>query len=782
MANVGYATLQIIPSAKGFVPALSSQIAPGMKDAGDVAGKQFSGGLMAQLKSVAGPLAAAVSFAAVTAGVKSVITAASDLRESALMTSDLFHMQADSIVDWAKTAADGFGLSQTAALDAASGFGVFGRSAGLQGPQLATFSTQLTQLGGDMASFWHKPTEDSLGALNSALRGEYEPLRRFGILLDEAKIRQQALSMGIISSTKDALTPNQRVLAVNAVIMRESINQQGDYAKYSDTVANRTLKMTAKFTNMKAALGTVLQPAMKLALAGLTSIFTIISKTPKPVLVFIGVFVAAAAVALTLSKAIAITKAAVTALNIAMKANVIGLVVAVLAALAAAFAYAYTHSEKFRKAVNTGFIAIATVVGQVVGYVIGWMSTLVKVYSTVVIKILSIASHLPIVGKAAGAARDLIQRNADGITDKLDSMAKNAKGSMKKFATALTEKMPKIAGDTSYNSKDDGKGTQGNGGPKVITAAMAAAMKSLSKDLGSAFVKAVQGSEEQIKSAFEKLAADVKTIGNKKLVAAVADTQKKILALATKRDALSEQYKTAKDQLSSLKDEANSYLKSVTDSVVATGNIANGRSFTNMVRSLTQSLTKAKEFNTVIAGLKNAGLNSTSLSQLVEAGPAAGLKAAKALLASGNGGVAIVNDLATQLKAEGAGIGKTITGSIFDAATAEAEGAVKKIGDELTTIENQIVTVAAAFATQVAKIGKIAAPAWLSDLVAVTNYTVPKTVAPTSSPGTKSQTTSSNVVGGNSPQIVVNAYNPIAEPTSVTTARLMTKLALMGGM
>ena len=790
MANVGYATLQIIPSAKGFVPALEAQVAPSMTKVGGTAGKNFSGGFSSQLKNLAGPIAAAVSAAAVGSFFKGAVQGASNLAETTSKVNVIFGESSRLLINWSKDSAKAFGMSSQQALDAASSYAIFAQSAGLTGDNVVAFSTKLTGLASDFGSFYNTSPEEAITAISAALRGESEPIRKYNILLNEAGNKAEALKMGLIKTTTEALTPQQRVLAVYNQILAQSGQAQGDFARTAGGVANQGRTVAASFANLQASIGTVFLPTIQLLQRGLIGIFDAFAKIPGPVLVFIGVFAGVITAFVTGRIAVTLFKSAMIALNTAIKANVLLLIVTTLIALGAAIVAAYMKSESFRKIVNKAFLAVAKVVGTVVGYVVGYVSTLIKVYTKAITAILGAASHLPIVGKAAAAANAKVKAESKGITDSLDKVAKSSKKMVTGFAQDMVDKMPKIAKAGAKATNDAlpvldlaGLDLGGGGETSAQTAAKtkAAAMKSLPTNIGGAFIKAVQGSQDQIKAAFEKLAANVKDIGNKKLVAAVADTQKKILALATKRDALSEQYKTAKEQLSSLKDEAASYVKSVTDAVVASGNISNGRSFTNMVKSLTQSVTKAKEFNKVITGLKAAGLNNDSLKQLVEAGPASGLKAAKALLASGTGGVAIVNDLAAQLKSEGDGIGKTVAGSIYDAATAEAESAVKKIGDDLTTIENQIVSVAAAFAKEIAKIGKVEAPAWLSDLAAVTKNTVPKTVAATASPKlTVNGKTGAGTKNGSNTGIVVNNYNPVAEPSSITISRTMAKLALIG--
>jgi hypothetical protein len=51
-------------------------------------------------------------------------------------------------------------------------------------------------------------------AIGAALRGESEPIRNYGVLLDDATMRQKAFELGLTSSTKNALLPQTKVLAV----------------------------------------------------------------------------------------------------------------------------------------------------------------------------------------------------------------------------------------------------------------------------------------------------------------------------------------------------------------------------------------------------------------------------------------------------------------------------------------------------------------------------------------------------------------------------------------
>jgi hypothetical protein len=92
------------------------------------------------------------------------------------------------------------------------------------------------------------------------LRGEAEPLRRYGVLLNDASLKQAALSLGIITTTTQALTPQQKVLAAQKLIFEQTTAAQGDFERTSDGLANTTRIVTAQLENMKTEIGTALLP------------------------------------------------------------------------------------------------------------------------------------------------------------------------------------------------------------------------------------------------------------------------------------------------------------------------------------------------------------------------------------------------------------------------------------------------------------------------------------------------------------------------------------------
>jgi predicted transglutaminase-like cysteine proteinase len=219
--------------------------------------------LSANLKNLVGALGLAFGAQEVIRFAKQTIDAASDLNETVSKSEQIFGSASKSVEQFASNSAKQFGMSKKNAIDAAASFGTFGKAAGLTGEELGTFSTDLVALSADLASFGNTTPEEAALALGAALRGEAEPIRRFGVLLDDATLKQEALAMGLIETTKGALTPQQKVLAANAVILKQTADAQGDFARTSDGVANQQRIMSATLEDVQAKLGEKLLPAFQ---------------------------------------------------------------------------------------------------------------------------------------------------------------------------------------------------------------------------------------------------------------------------------------------------------------------------------------------------------------------------------------------------------------------------------------------------------------------------------------------------------------------------------------
>jgi hypothetical protein len=199
---------------------------------------------------------------AVGAMAYKAVQAASDLNEAVSKTNVIFGAISVEVQSFARTAARSLGISETAALQAASTFATFGKAAGLAGKDLSTFSTDFVKLAADLASFNNTSVDQSINALGAALRGESEPLRQYGVLLNDATLKAAAAELGIYSGT-GALSQQAKVLAAQKVIYEQTTDAQGDFARTSDGLANQQRILSATFENVKTNIGQALLPVFQ---------------------------------------------------------------------------------------------------------------------------------------------------------------------------------------------------------------------------------------------------------------------------------------------------------------------------------------------------------------------------------------------------------------------------------------------------------------------------------------------------------------------------------------
>jgi hypothetical protein len=255
--RIAEAYVQIIPTTTGIAAAISSE----MGGAGAISGEALGAGMLGSLKKFAGPIAAAIGIAAIGSYVKDSIGAASDLAEAGTAVQEIFGGAFGEVSAFAQAAATGLGQSNLEALNAAKTFGIFGQAAGLSGSDLAGFATGLSTTASDLASFNNTSPEEAILAIGAALRGESEPIRKYGILLDDATLKAKAMEMGIYDG-EGALTQQQRVLAAHQAILERTGAATGDFERTSGGLANQQRIMAAQFTNLQASIGQAFLPAI----------------------------------------------------------------------------------------------------------------------------------------------------------------------------------------------------------------------------------------------------------------------------------------------------------------------------------------------------------------------------------------------------------------------------------------------------------------------------------------------------------------------------------------
>jgi hypothetical protein len=195
-------------------------------------------------------------------GIYKAVQAASTLSESISKTNAVFKENATVVQKWAKTTSAAFGVSEQAALEAAGTYGNLFQAFGLSNTSATKMSMTLVELAADMASFNNVPIADALQALRSGLAGETEPLKRFGVALNEVRLKEEAMRLGLITTTSGTLPIAIKAQAAYALILKDTALQQGDVARTSGGLANQQKFLGAQVQDLTAQFGMVFVPIM----------------------------------------------------------------------------------------------------------------------------------------------------------------------------------------------------------------------------------------------------------------------------------------------------------------------------------------------------------------------------------------------------------------------------------------------------------------------------------------------------------------------------------------
>lgn len=295
-------------------------------------------------------VAASAALAAIGAGAATCAKAAGDLQQSVGGVETVFGDSSKQMLAWSKNAAKSVGLSQNEYNEFATLVGSQLQNFGMSAEQSASKTNELIGLGADLSSMFGGTTADAVDALSSALKGEMDPIEKYGISLNDATLQAQAASMGLGDLYKSG-DRNAKMQATLAAITAQSGKAVGNFAREADTAQGQQQRMNAAFENAKATLGEALLPFLTQMAEKLAGVATWIQANTSWLGPLVGVIAAVAAVIVTLNAAmtaysvVAIVAAAQGAVNLAFLP-----VVAVILAIVAVIAVLVTNWDNVKKA------------------------------------------------------------------------------------------------------------------------------------------------------------------------------------------------------------------------------------------------------------------------------------------------------------------------------------------------------------------------------------------------------------------------------------------------
>ena len=184
---------------------------------------------------------------------------AMDLQESQNAVNVVYG-EASSVIDgYGKTVATTAGLARADFNQLSAVTGAFLKNVGFDAEGAANKTIMLTERASDMASIFNTDVSQALNAIQSGLKGEFNPLESFGVKLNAAAINSRALEMGLADANGE-LNDSAKATAALALVMEQTEQFAGDFAATSGDLANASKIMKAQFIDTAAALGTQLLP------------------------------------------------------------------------------------------------------------------------------------------------------------------------------------------------------------------------------------------------------------------------------------------------------------------------------------------------------------------------------------------------------------------------------------------------------------------------------------------------------------------------------------------
>jgi hypothetical protein len=192
-------------------------------------------------------------------GIKGAI----EMEDSLSAVGVIFGGSANIIIDKATAMAEAGRVVKGEFINAANSFGSAFKGAGASQADAARLGNTLAELGIDLASFATGATkQEAFTALQASLRGEFDPLERFNVFMNADKVAAEALAMGL-AKTKAELDDNAKKQATLSLIMKGTIDQQGDQLRSINSSKFIWASYSDQMTNLATAIGTEATPAIK---------------------------------------------------------------------------------------------------------------------------------------------------------------------------------------------------------------------------------------------------------------------------------------------------------------------------------------------------------------------------------------------------------------------------------------------------------------------------------------------------------------------------------------
>lgn len=227
--------------------------------------------------------------------IKKAIDYASDLAEVQNVVDVTFKSNAETVNEWSKTTLEAFGLNELTAKRFSGTMGAMLKSSGMAGKEVTDMAMKITELSGDMASFYNLEADEAFNKIRSGISGETEPLKQLGINMSVANLEAYALSQGI-SKPFEKMSQAEQVMLRYNYLLQATADAQGDFARTSDSFSNQMKLVKENWNQLTGQIAGYVLPLLAQGLQMVNNVLAVVSQNLDIILPAMGALVAIMAV------------------------------------------------------------------------------------------------------------------------------------------------------------------------------------------------------------------------------------------------------------------------------------------------------------------------------------------------------------------------------------------------------------------------------------------------------------------------------------------------------
>lgn len=214
---------------------------------------------------------------------KESIDISSSLTEVENVVRTTFGNMEYKVDDFVKNSIQQFGMSELSVKQYASTFQAMGSAMGIGSglvgsankflngmtdgyiglsDSMSDVSLNLTKLTADLASFYDQDQSDVAKDLQSIFTGMVVPLRKYGLDLTQATLKEWAMKNGLDSNI-ESMTQAEKTMLRYQYVLANTTAAQGDFARTADTWHNQIAILKQSFQQLAAIIGGSLINALK---------------------------------------------------------------------------------------------------------------------------------------------------------------------------------------------------------------------------------------------------------------------------------------------------------------------------------------------------------------------------------------------------------------------------------------------------------------------------------------------------------------------------------------